>query len=65
LIHQTLKNKKNEGAKNAGLAKVNILYVENYTEYVPHGHEFSSAGTCNSQTTQSFGSQPTEVTLAL
>jgi hypothetical protein len=39
-IHQTLKNKKNEGAKNTGLAKVNILYVENYAEYVPHGGEF-------------------------
>lgn len=39
-IHQTLKNKKNEGAKNAGLAKVNILYVENYAEYVPHGRDF-------------------------
>jgi hypothetical protein len=56
--------------KMHALKKANILYVENYIEYVPRRREFfykiaSSAGICNFRTPQSFGSRPKEANSAL
>ncbi len=56
--------------KMHALRRANILYVENYIEYVPRGCDFfykiaSSAGSCNFQTPRSLGSRPKEANPAL